>query len=243
MSFIVIPALDVLEGKCVRLLHGIYAQKTIYHDSPLEVAKRFADAGITRLHLVDLDGAKGEGIKNLKVLEEICEGTPLKVDFSGGIKREIDIRDAFGCGACQVGIGSVAVNDKALFLKWLKEFGSERIILSADARNKKVAVKGWEEESPIDLIDLLSEYQREGLSYSICTDITKDGTLSGPGISLYEEILKRTLKLKIIASGGIASMADIEALRDLKVNESKLYGVIIGKALYEGRILLSDIVS
>lgn len=237
----IIPAIDIIDGKCVRLTKGDYTTKKIYDEKPLEVAKRFEDHGIKFLHLVDLDGAKSKQIVNYKVLEQIAARTKLTVDFGGGLKGSEDVRIAFECGATQVTGGSIAVKKPATFLSWIAQYGSDKIILGADALNEKVAISGWLEESNRELIPFIEEYQREGLQYVICTDISKDGMLNGPAISLYERILKHSKSIakkpiRLIASGGVTSMDDLPKLAAIGCE-----GAIIGKALYEEKITLKQL--
>ena len=233
---IIIPAIDIIDGKCVRLTQGDYAQKKIYNENPLEVAKEFESAGITHLHLVDLDGAKSQHIVNHKVLESLSKNTKLKIDFGGGIKSHDDIRIAFECGANQITGGSVAVKNKPLFLEWIKTYGVEKIILGADVKNGKIAVNGWKEESQEELFTFLESYISSGIQYVICTDISKDGLLQGTATELYKQILSKFPTLKLIASGGVSSLSDLAELR-----VAGLYGAIVGKAFYEGRIKLSEL--
>jgi phosphoribosylformimino-5-aminoimidazole carboxamide ribotide isomerase len=232
----IIPAIDIIEGKCVRLTQGDYAQKKIYNENPVEVAKMFENAGIKRLHLVDLDGAKQKKIINAKVLENIASQTHLHIDFGGGVQSDEDIRLAFDYGAKQITGGSIAIKNAALFESWLKTYGNEKIILGADARNEKISVSGWEEETNIGIEDFLEKWILQGIKYTISTDVAKDGLLQGTSIDLYKKIKKRFDKLQIIASGGVSDMKDIENLVELN-----LYGVIVGKAIYEGRINLKEI--
>ncbi len=232
----IIPAIDIMEGKCVRLSQGDYSKKKIYNENPLEVAKSFEDAGLEYLHLVDLDGAKAKHVINYKVLERISSKTQLKVDFGGGIKSHDDLRIAFECGANQVSVGSAAVTDKTSFLEWLREYGADKIILGADAKDEKIAISGWKEETAMEVTEFISNYQQNGIQYAICTDISKDGMMEGPAFDLYEKILKKSPGILLIASGGISSVDDLEKLR-----VQKLDGAIIGKAIYEGKIKLSDL--
>ena len=232
----IIPAIDIIDGKCVRLTQGDYAQKKVYNENPLEVAKAFEDAGITNLHLVDLDGAKASQIINYKVLEKIATHTNLKIDFGGGLKSDDDIRIAFEAGANQITGGTVAVKKPELFLSWLEKYGSEKIILGADVKNEKIATNGWQEESEIELLDFLKKYTEAGIEYVICTDISKDGLLQGSAIDLYKKIKEHFPNLKLIASGGVVSIDEVEELASLD-----LYGAIIGKAIYEGKINLNDL--
>ncbi len=232
----IIPAIDVIDGKCVRLTQGDYTQKKSYHDHPLEVAKRFEAFGIRRLHLVDLDGAKEKKVVNHRVLEDVCSKTGLVVDFGGGIQSDDDIKIAFECGANQITGGSVAVKNRDLFGKWLSNYGGEKIILGTDTKNKKIAVHGWQETSDVWLWDIIEEYLPQGIKYTISTDVAKDGLLEGPSFDLYKEIQDKYQMLNIIASGGVAHIHDVE-----KLNEMNIYGVIIGKAIYEERIKLDDL--
>jgi phosphoribosylformimino-5-aminoimidazole carboxamide ribotide isomerase len=236
----IIPAIDIIEGKCVRLSKGDYNTKKIYNENPLEVAKNFEAHGIQYLHLVDLDGAKSKNIVNHKILEEIASKTNLKVDFGGGLKTDKDLQIAFECGAHQITGGSIAVKDPDIFKSWIQKFGSEKIILGADANNEKIAVSGWQEESNKELIPFIQEYQEEGINYVICTDISKDGMLEGPSFELYRRILEETSskdkKLKLIASGGISTFSELPELAELGCE-----GTIIGKAIYEGRIQMKEL--
>lgn len=234
----IIPAIDIIDGKCVRLSQGDYDQKKVYNENPLEVAKMFESVGIRRLHLVDLDGAKAKHIVNYKVLERIATGTSLTIDFGGGLKSDDDLRIAFECGAKMVTGGSVAVKDPEIFLSWIAKFGSDRIILGADVKDKKIAVGGWLETTDLELFPFLEEYKREGINKVICTDISKDGMLAGPSTELYKEILTDFPDLYLIASGGVSSMADIEQLQECRVP-----AVITGKAIYEGKIKLEELSS
>ncbi|MGL4631234.1 MAG: 1-(5-phosphoribosyl)-5-[(5-phosphoribosylamino)methylideneamino]imidazole-4-carboxamide isomerase [Leadbetterella sp.] len=234
----IIPAIDVIDGKCVRLTQGDYSQKKIYNESPLEVAKMFEDSGIERLHLVDLDGAKQKKIVNYKILESICTYTDLSVDFGGGLQSEEDLKIAFSSGARQITGGSIAVKNEDVFSSWIETFGSEKIILGADAKDEKIAISGWEEDSGIDILDFIDKYTKKGIQYTISTDVAKDGLLQGPSFDLYKKLQDRFTDLKIIASGGVSEMKDIE-----KLNEQKLFGVIVGKAIYENRISLQQIQS
>ncbi len=232
----IIPAIDLIDAKCVRLSQGDYNQKTVYNENPLEVAKMFEDAGITRLHLVDLDGAKAKHIVNYKVLETIAGKTNLVIDFGGGLKSDKDLEIAFNSGAAMVTGGSIAVKEKDTFLSWLEKFGSEKIILGADAKDGNIAVSGWLETTELGVIDFISEFHKQGISKVISTDISRDGMLSGPSFELYADIMKKLPKVEIIASGGIATMNDI-----LKLDEMGVPGVITGKAIYENRITLKEI--
>lgn len=232
----IIPAIDLIEGKCVRLTQGDYGQKKIYNENPLEVALQFEDAGLKRLHLVDLDGAKAKKVVNWKVLEKIASKTSLHVDFGGGVQSEDDIKIVFESGAKQVTGGSVAVKQPDLFEHWLKTYGGDKIILGADAKNEKIAVSGWEEGTAIWVYDFVEEYVEKGVKYTISTDVAKDGLLQGPSFDLYKNLQDKCPDLNIIASGGIAGIEDVE-----KLAEMNIYGVIIGKAIYENRISLADL--
>lgn len=232
----IIPAIDLIDGKCVRLSQGDYAQKTVYNENPLEVAKMFADAGISRLHLVDLDGAKAHHIVNHKVLERITSGTGLIVDFGGGLKSDDDLRIAFECGASMVTGGSIAVKNPDVFSSWINRFGGEKIILGADVKDEKIAVGGWIETTDLDLMPFIKNYMQQGISKVICTDISKDGMLQGPAIGLYKKMLAEEPDMYLIASGGVSSMRDIELL-----HEALVPAVITGKAIYEGRITLKEL--
>lgn len=226
----------MIDGKCVRLTQGDYGKKTIYNENPLEVALEFQDAGLTRLHLVDLDGAKAKKVVNWKVLERIATQTSLHIDFGGGVQSEEDIRIVFESGAKQVTGGSVAVKQPDLFRSWLEVYGGEKIILGADAKNEKVAVSGWEEGTQLWVYDFVEEYVEKGVKYTISTDVAKDGLLQGPSFDLYKNLQDKCPDLNIIASGGISGMEDVE-----KLAEMNIYGVIIGKAIYENRIRLTDL--
>lgn len=232
----IIPAIDLIEGKCVRLTQGDYGQKKIYNENPLEVALQFEDAGLKRLHLVDLDGAKAKKVVNWKVLEKIASKTSLHVDFGGGVQSEDDINIVFESGAKQVTGGSIAVKQPDLFEHWLKTYGGEKMILGADAKNEKIAVSGWEEGTSIWVYDFVEEYVEKGVKYTISTDVAKDGLLQGPSFDLYKNLQDKCPDLNIIASGGIAGIEDVE-----KLAEMNIYGVIIGKAIYENRISLADL--
>jgi len=231
----IIPAIDIIDGKCVRLTKGDYNTKKIYNENPLEVAKAFEANGISYLHLVDLDGAKSKHIVNHKILESISTHTHLKVDFGGGLKTEKDIKIAFECGATQITGGSVAVKNPAIFKNWLKQYGSEKIILGADCKNRKIATTGWLESTKVDVIDFIQQYELDGISQVICTDIAKDGMLQGTSNELYKEIMSKT-NVKLIASGGVSSIKDLVQLKQLGC-----YGAIIGKAIYEGKIEMKEL--
>lgn len=232
----IIPAIDIIDGKCVRLSQGDYDQKKVYNENPLEVAKMFEDAGVKRLHLVDLDGAKAQHIVNYKVLDKIASGTSLTIDFGGGLKSDEDLRIAFENGAKMVTGGSIAVKKPDVFSSWIEKFGSERIILGADVKGEKIAVSGWIETTDADLMPFVGKFKAQGVDKVICTDISKDGMLQGPSIDLYKKILSEFPDLYLIASGGVSSMADIEALQ-----EAGVPAVITGKAIYEGRIKMEDL--
>lgn len=232
----IIPAIDLIDGKCVRLSQGDYQQKTIYNENPLEVAKMFADAGIRRLHLVDLDGAKAHHIVNHKVLETIASRTNLIIDFGGGLKSDDDLRIAFECGASMVTGGSIAVKNPEVFASWIEKFGGEKIILGADVKEEKIAVGGWIETTDLELMPFIQNYMGKGISKVICTDISKDGMLSGPATDLYKKMLEQEPTMYLIASGGVSSIRDIEMLI-----ENKVPAVITGKAIYEGKIKLPEL--
>ncbi len=232
----IIPAIDIIDGKCVRLSKGDYNTKIIYNENPLEVAKEFEAHGIQYLHLVDLDGAKSSQIVNYKILEQIASKTKLKIDFGGGLKSDNDLRIAFESGANQITGGSIAVKNPDLFKEWISKYGSEKIILGADANNEKVAVSGWLEESKEDLIPFIQNYQKSGIQYVICTDIAKDGMLEGPSFDLYTKILEHSKGIKLIASGGISTFDELPKLAEMGCE-----GTIIGKAIYENRITLKQL--
>ncbi len=232
----IIPAIDIIEGKCVRLSKGDYDTKKIYNENPLEVAKSFEAHGIEYLHLVDLDGAKSSQIVNYKVLEQIASKTNLKIDFGGGLKSDSDLKIAFESGACQITGGSIAIKQPEVFKSWIQQYGADKIILGADAMNEKVAISGWLEESNKEVIPFIQNYQQEGIQYVICTDISKDGMLEGPSFELYQRILEQTKDLKLITSGGISTFDELPKLAELGCE-----GTIIGKAIYEGRISLKQL--
>jgi phosphoribosylformimino-5-aminoimidazole carboxamide ribotide isomerase len=231
----IIIALDIIGGKCVRLSRGDFSTKKIYNENPLEVALQIEDNGLTWLHLVDLDGARNRKIENLIVLEKIAQKTNLKIDFGGGLRSFEDVITVFNCGARQVTLGSIAVNDPGLFIDWLRKLGQEKLILGADCIDRKVSAGGWLENSDKDIIGFISEYKSKGVKYAICTDIKKDGMLQGPSTELYKDILSE-IDINLIASGGIASMKDIEELK-----ETGCEGAIIGKAVYEGKLTLHEL--
>ena len=232
----IIPAIDIIDGKCVRLSKGDYSTKIIYNENPLEVAKSFENHGLEYLHLVDLDGAKSSEIVNYKIIEQIASKTKLKIDFGGGLKSDLDVKIAFECGASQITGGSIAIKNSELFEEWIAYYGSEKVILGADALNEKVAVSGWLENSNVDLIPFIKGYQNKGIQYVICTDISKDGMLEGPSFELYSRILSEIPEIKLIASGGISTFEELPKLAEMGCE-----GTIIGKAIYEGRITLKQI--
>ena len=226
-----IPAIDIIDGQCVRLTKGDYDQKTVYRDSPAEVAKEFEQLGFKRLHVVDLDGAKSKHIVNSPVLSRITTETQLTVDFGGGIKTDEDIEKAFAAGASMVTVGSIAVTQPELFMGWLAKYGADRMILGADVRNGKISINGWKEDSTEDLLPFLKKYIEAGVKTVLCTEISKDGTLQGPAIELYKEVMAAYPQLHLIASGGVSSIDDIRAL-----DAAGIPAVVFGKAIYEGRI-------
>lgn len=231
----IIPAIDLIDGKCVRLSQGDYAQKTIYNENPLEVAKMFEDIGIKRLHLVDLDGAKAGKVINQKVLETIASQTKLTIDFGGGIKTDESIQSVFDAGAHMATIGSIAVKNKELFFAWLKKYGADKIMLGADVKDEKIAVSGWLESTDITIFDFMEENIQQGVSNIFCTDISKDGLLQGPSTELYKKIIDRFKNINFIASGGVSCIKDVEELNAIGCN-----AVIVGKAIYEGKITLTE---
>lgn len=231
----IIPAIDIIDGKCVRLTKGDYNTKKVYYEDPVEIAKEFEANGIQYLHVVDLDGARSKHIVNHKVLHNIASQTRLKIDFGGGIKSDEDIRIAFESGAAQVTGGSIAVQQPDTFRKWLVTYGPEKIILGADSNNRKIATHGWIQASELDVVDFISDYVKEGVLYVICTDIEKDGMLQGTSNELYKEIIQKT-EVKLIASGGVSSIEDLFVLKELGCE-----GAIIGKAFYEGKIGIEEL--
>ena len=232
----IIPAIDIIDGKCVRLTKGDYNVCKTYSDNPLDMALRFQDAGLTRLHLVDLDGAKSRHIVNYPVLEAITGHTDLTVDFGGGIKSTSDLETALGCGAAMVTVGSTAVTDPELMAQWIEDFGQEHIILGADARDGKISVNGWKEDSSLALSDFIRGYMQKGITQVLCTDINRDGMLQGPAVELYKKILSEFPGIKLIASGGVSSADDLTALK-----QAGLPAAIVGKAYYEGRVTLAQL--
>jgi phosphoribosylformimino-5-aminoimidazole carboxamide ribotide isomerase len=231
----IIPAIDIIDGKCVRLTKGDYSTKKVYNENPLEVAKEFEDYGIKHLHLVDLDGAKSKRIINHRILEKIATATDLHIDFGGGLKSDEDLKIALESGAKQITGGSIAAKNRPVFLNWLHKYGGQKIILGADCMNRKIATDGWLESSELDLIEFIKGYEAEGVAYVICTDISKDGMLQGPSTELYKEVIAET-KVNLIASGGIASLQDLIDLKEMGCE-----GAILGKAIYEGRITLKEL--
>ncbi|MFT3919667.1 1-(5-phosphoribosyl)-5-[(5-phosphoribosylamino)methylideneamino]imidazole-4-carboxamide isomerase [Cloacibacterium sp.] len=231
----IIPAIDIIDGKCVRLSKGDYDTKKIYNENPVEVAKEFEDFGIQYLHLVDLDGAKAKKIINQKVIENIAKNTNLIIDFGGGIRSEEDLKIAFDSGAKKVTLGSIAVVNPEMCLAWLEQFGTEKLILGADCLDRKIKTSGWLENSETDVVDFIKEYQKKGFKEVVCTDISKDGMLQGPSTALYQEIIENS-SIELIASGGISNIEDVQ-----KMKEIGCAGTIIGKAIYEGRISLEQL--
>jgi phosphoribosylformimino-5-aminoimidazole carboxamide ribotide isomerase len=232
----IIPAIDIIGGKCVRLSQGEYDSKKVYHENPLDVAKMFQDNGVKYLHLVDLDGAKAKHVVNLKVLQEITSKTNLIVDFGGGIKSDDDIKSVFENGARQVTVGSVAVSNPEKLEAWLAQYGSEKVILGADVKDGMVAISGWQTVSSLSLSSFITEYVKKGVRYVICTDISKDGMLQGTSVELYKQLRTEFPQLKIIASGGVTNISELDELTKIGMD-----GAIIGKAIYEGTIKLSDL--
>lgn len=232
----IIPAIDIIDGKCVRLTQGDYAQKKVYNENPLEVAKAFEDIGIKRLHLVDLDGAKKGEVVNLKVLERIAVSTRLTIDFGGGIKKDEDIRNVFNAGAAIATIGSIAVKNKELFFQWVKAYGSEKVLLGADVKDDKIAIGGWLETTDITIYEFINQNLEKGISTIFCTDISKDGLLQGPSTELYKKIKEKFPTLQLIASGGVATVDDLD-----KLSEVPCTGAIVGKAIYEGKISMKQL--
>ncbi len=232
----IIPAIDIIDGKCVRLAQGDYERKTVYSEDPLEMAKEFEAYGIRRLHVVDLDGAESRHVVNYRVLERIASRTSLKIDFGGGVKSDEDLVIAFENGAEMVTVGSVAVQNPELFLKWLQRFGNEKIILGADVKNNLIAINGWKDDSQQELIPFLQNYVDKGVTKVLCTDISRDGMLQGPATDLYKQVMEAFPALQLAASGGVSSIDDIDAL-----NQAGIPAVVFGKAFYEGRITLRQL--
>lgn len=231
----IIPAIDLINGKCVRLTKGDYSTEKIYREDPLDAAKEFEDAGIEYLHLVDLDGAKFSRIINYKTLYKIASQTSLKIDFGGGLKSDEDLKIAFENGASQISGGSIAVKNPKLFQSWLTTYGSDKIILGADCKNRMIATQGWMVSSSLDVVDFIESYEKKGISYVVCTDISKDGMLEGTSNNLYKEILQKT-SVKLIASGGVSSINDLQRLKEIGCE-----GAIVGKAIYEKKITINDL--
>jgi phosphoribosylformimino-5-aminoimidazole carboxamide ribotide isomerase len=232
----IIPAIDIIEGKCVRLTHGDYSQKKIYNEHPLEVAHQFEDAGLTRLHLVDLDGAKAGSVKNWKVLETIAGKTSMVIDFGGGIKSEKDVDIVFNSGAALATVGSMAVKEKDTFVQWLQKWGADKFFLGADVKGEKLTISGWTEQTEIWIYDFIDDYSQKGVQQIFCTDVSKDGALEGPSTELYKSIIEKFPDLHFVASGGVSSLDDVYSLQNIGCK-----GVIIGKAIYEGRVQLADL--
>jgi phosphoribosylformimino-5-aminoimidazole carboxamide ribotide isomerase len=232
----VIPAIDIIDGKCVRLTQGDYAQKKIYNEHPLEVARQFEDAGLQRLHLVDLDGAKAGQVKNWKVLEKIAGKTGLIIDFGGGIKQQEDVNIVFNSGAALATVGSIAVKNEAELLKWFTAFGADKFLLGADVKDEKITIGGWMQTTDIWVYDFMQKYIEQGIRQIFCTDVSKDGKLEGPAVELYKNIVQKFPALHFIASGGVSSIDDLYALRDAGCK-----GAIVGKAIYEGRIKMGEL--
>lgn len=233
-----IPAIDIIDGQCVRLTKGDYNQKTVYHNRPADVAAEFEKLGFKRLHVVDLDGAKSKHIVNKEALQDITTETQLTVDFGGGIKTDDDIEKAFRHGASMVTVGSIAVTNPELFISWLEKYGAERMILGADVRNEMISINGWKEDSAEPLLPFLKRYIDAGVKYVLCTEISKDGTLQGPAIDLYRQIMETYPQLHLIASGGVSSLDDIKAL-----DAAGIPAVVFGKAIYEGRIDMKELMA
>lgn len=232
----IIPAIDIIDGKCVRLTQGDYSRKKIYNEHPLEVALQFEDAGLRRLHLVDLDGAKAGKVQNWKVLEQLASKTSLAIDFGGGIKSAKDVDIVFENGAALATVGSIAVKDEATFTDWIQQYGAEKFFLGADVKDEKIAVGGWLETTDTWVYDFLENYTQKGIRNIFCTDVSKDGLLEGPSVDLYKGILERFADIYFVASGGVSSLHDLEQLKEIGCK-----GAIVGKAIYEGRIKISDL--
>ncbi len=237
-GFTIIPAIDIINGKCVRLSKGDYAQQTIYHEDPVEVAKQFADAGFRRLHIVDLDGAKAGKIINIKVLEQIALATNAIIDFGGGIKKIEDVQAVLNAGASIITIGSLAVNHPQLLGEWLQEFGADRFLIGADVLNEKIKISGWQEETGINIFDFVADMLSRGATNIFCTDISKDGMMEGPSVELYKKIIAKYPAINLIASGGVSHIDDVKQLQEIGCA-----GVIIGKAIYENRIILEQLIT
>ncbi len=232
----IIPAIDLIDGKCVRLTQGDYAQKTIYNENPLQVARMFEDAGLRRLHLVDLDGAKAGKVTNWKVLEQVAGKTSLIIDFGGGIKKEDDLAIVFNSGAAMATIGSLAVKQEAVFTQWIQHYGADKFLLGADVKEEQIAVAGWLETTDINILDFITNYQSKGIRQLFCTDVSKDGKLEGPSVTLYEKIIRSFPGIELIASGGVSNMTDLHQLASIGCS-----GAIVGKAIYEQRITLQEL--
>lgn len=238
MQIELIPAIDIIDGKCVRLTQGDYQSKKVYNENPVEVAKQFAEHGIRRLHVVDLDGAKSAHVVNHKVVEAITASTNMVVDFGGGIKSDEDLKKAFGAGASMVTIGSLAVKHPDTFLRWLEQYGSDHIILGADVKNGQISINGWQEEEGDQLVPFVGKYVQKGVQKVLCTDISKDGMLQGPAVELYQHLLQSFPDLYLIASGGVSCIEDVRAL-----DQAGVPAVVFGKAIYEGRIQLDELMN
>lgn len=232
----IIPAIDIIDGKCVRLTQGDYSQKKVYNEHPLEVAKEFEDAGMKRLHLVDLDGAKAGSVINWKVLETIAGKTSLVIDFGGGIKKEKDVEIVFNSGAALATVGSIAVKNENELVNWFSQFGADKFLLGADVKDEKIAIGGWLETTDIWIYDFIEKYVGHSVSQLFCTDVSKDGKLEGPSIDLYKNVIAKFPSLHFIASGGVSSLQDLDQLEEIGCK-----GAIVGKAIYEGRIQLSEL--
>ena len=232
----IIPAIDIIDGKCVRLAKGDFSKKIIYSDNPVDVAKKFEATGINRLHIVDLDGANGEPLKNIKALENISNSTSLIIDFGGGLKKTEEIQSVFNAGASMINVGSIIVKNPSLFSQWIVDFGAEKFLPGADVLDEKIKIHGWKEETGIDIFDFIEDLISKGINQIFCTDISKDGMMQGPSIKLYKEIIERFPSLELVASGGISCYEDLNALK-----ESGCKGAIVGKAIYEGKITMKQI--
>ena len=232
----IIPAIDIIDGKCVRLVQGDYTQKTVYNENPLDVARSFEDAGLTHLHLVDLDGAKAGKVVSWQVIETVTRGTSLKVDFGGGIKTTDEVKRLIDIGISQVNLGSIAVKEPEKITEWIQQFGADKIILSADVKNEMISIDGWQQNSTINIVSFLRGYIQRGIEHVTCTDISTDGMLTGPNIELYKKVLLSFPQLHLIASGGVSSLEDLYELKQIGAD-----GVIVGKAIYEGKIALADL--
>ncbi len=232
----IIPAIDIIEGKCVRLTEGDFSRKKIYNEHPLEVALQFQDAGLKRLHLVDLDGAKARQVKNWRVLETLASKTSLVIDFGGGVTSQQDVNIIFNSGAALATVGSVAISGPEEFERWLIAFGADRFLLGADVRDKKIAINGWLKDTAVGIYDFLAKYQAKGITQAFCTDVSKDGKLEGPSLELYKEIIDQFPDFDLVASGGVSTMSDLESLREIGCS-----GAIVGKAIYENRISLREL--